>query len=61
MIVLIPATINPPAGNPFINNTASRGDLKTPTNIVWFIGSIPTPFHPKNPATTDPKFSAFMM
>lgn len=69
MMAMIPAAISNPAGNPFANTTARRVPIKTPTNIVGFIGNTPTPFPPIqdtiNPATMDPhpigEVSTFMM
>lgn len=59
MIAIIPAAIINPAGNPFVNSTATRVPIKTPNNIVGFIGKIPTPFPPMydtvKPARMDPK------
>lgn len=58
MMAIIPAAIINPAGNPFVNNTAIKVPIKTPNNIVGFIGSTPTPFPPINdtinPAKIDP-------
>lgn len=58
MIAMIPAAIINPAGNPFVNNTAIRVPIKTPNNIVGFIGRTPTPFPPMydtvKPARMDP-------
>lgn len=55
---MIPAAIIPPAGNPFVNNTAIKVPIKIPNNIVEYIVSTHTPFPPINdtitPAKIDP-------